>query len=171
MYNILRIKLTKTIKPLLDLLRQGTSPQRLAASFALGAVIGIFPVVGTTTVICTGAAIVLRLNLPTIQIANYLVYPLQLVLLIPFVQLGAVVFQVSPPPLSAEELATLFSEDFWGTLVSFFAVIARATAAWILIALPFFTALFIPLRFLFKRIARRRENDVPIPGTVSERKA
>ena len=142
-------------RPILLLLRQGTSPDRLAASFALGAVIGIFPLLGATTAFCAALALLLRLNLPVIQMANYMVYPLQLSLLIPFVQWGAALFQVPPPALSLEELAAMFSADFWATAASFFAVFARAAVVWFAVSVPVFVAAFFPLAVIFRLLGRR----------------
>ena len=71
---------------------QGISPRRLALTLALGFAIGCIPVVGIPTLLCAVLALALRLNLPAIQAANYLVMPLQLVLIVPFVRLGGWLF-------------------------------------------------------------------------------
>ncbi|MGD0548488.1 MAG: DUF2062 domain-containing protein, partial [Terracidiphilus sp.] len=57
-------------------LRQGISPRRLALTLALGFAIGCIPVVGIPTLVCAALALALRLNLPAIQAANYVVMPL-----------------------------------------------------------------------------------------------
>ena len=77
------------VLPIVDLLRQGITPEKIALSIALGAVLGIFPVLGSTTILCVAAAYVLRLNLPAIQLVNFLIYPLQLILFLPFLQAGS----------------------------------------------------------------------------------
>jgi hypothetical protein len=46
-------------------------------------------VYGCPTVLCAAAAIVLRLNLPAVQLINQLTLPLQLVLLVPLNRFGA----------------------------------------------------------------------------------
>ena len=166
MASIRRAAHERVGKPILTLLRQGASPDRLAVSFALGAIIGVFPLVGATTAICAAVAVVFRLNLPVIQIANYLVYALQLALLIPFVKFGAFLFQVPPPPLSLEELTALFAADFWGTFASFFWVIARAAAAWAVAALPAAAVLSAALIPLFRRIQRARINGRSVLSTT-----
>jgi uncharacterized protein (DUF2062 family) len=135
-------KKTKFGQLILKFLKQGISPELLGLSIALGAVIGILPVLGATTLLCAAAAILLRLNLPVIQLSNYLVYPLQIVLLIPFVRLGAFLFQVEAPPLSIETLGALFQQDFWGTVVSFFETILYAIAAWLLVSIPLFVVIY-----------------------------
>jgi uncharacterized protein (DUF2062 family) len=83
----------RLVRPVLDLLRQGVTPEKIALSLALGVALGVFPVLGSTTALCALAALALRLNLPAIQIVNYFVYPLQIALLIPFFRLGERLFR------------------------------------------------------------------------------
>jgi hypothetical protein len=116
---------------------------------ACGIILGVFPVLGATTILCGMAAIIFRLNLPAIQLANYMVYPLQLVLLIPFFHLGDLLFQVEPLPLSTQELITLLRSDLWGTIRAFWNTTLRAIVAWLLVSLPtFFILHFIFVRFI-----------------------
>jgi hypothetical protein len=82
----------------------GASPRKLAWSIAVGLLIGINPVLGSTTVVCLAAAFLLRLNVAASQLANHLVYPFELLLLIPFIRLGDVVFHTAPMPFSARTL-------------------------------------------------------------------
>src|SRR6185312_970638 len=70
----------KLIEPIIELLRQGVTPDKIALSLAFGLGLGIFPVLGVSTVLCTVAAIAFRLNLPAIQLVNYLASPVQLLL-------------------------------------------------------------------------------------------
>ena len=82
----------------------GASPRKLAWSIAVGLLIGINPVLGSTTVVCLAAAFVLRLNVAASQLANHAVYPLQLLLLIPFIRFGDVIFHTAPMPFTAKAL-------------------------------------------------------------------
>jgi hypothetical protein len=141
-------------KPILNLLKKGITPEKLSFTMACGVVIGIFPVLGSTTLICTAIAIVWRLNLPAIQLANYLVYPLQIVLLIPFIRFGAFIFQVDPPPLSVQELSALFQQDFWGTIVYFFDSLVHAVVAWFLVCAPVFPVLYFVFVPIFRKFRR-----------------
>lgn len=90
--------------PIFALLRMGASPQKLAWSIAVGLLIGINPVLGSTTVFCLAAAFLLRLNVAASQLANHFVYPFELLLLIPFIRFGDVVFHTAPMPFSAKTL-------------------------------------------------------------------
>lgn len=140
---------TRIVEPVVALIKQGISPEKISLGMACGIVLGIFPVLGSTTLLCGLAALFLRLNLPAIQLVNYLVYPLQIVLLIPFYHLGGLLFQVEPLPLSAQELIALLRSDLWGTMRSFWSTTLRAIVAWLLISLPtFFILHFTLLRFI-----------------------
>jgi len=146
----------KIIDPILALLRQGISPEKIALAMAVGIVIGIFPVIGATTLLCTAAAVIFRMNLPAIQLVNYLVYPLQIVLLIPFFQFGAWLFGVQPLPLSASELISMFENDFGGTIQRLWDTTMRAIVAWGLICLPTAAGLFFLLRPLLQMLQSRK---------------
>src|ERR1700722_18596640 len=78
--------------PILALLRMGASPQRLAWSIAIGLMVGINPLLGSTTLLCMVVAFAFRLNLAASQLANHAMYPLQLVLIVPFLQVAARLF-------------------------------------------------------------------------------
>jgi uncharacterized protein (DUF2062 family) len=90
--------------PVLALLRMGASPEKLAWSIAIGLLIGINPVLGSTTILCLALAFVFRLNVAASQLGNHIVYPLQLILVIPFIRVASRIFHTAPMPLSANEL-------------------------------------------------------------------
>jgi uncharacterized protein (DUF2062 family) len=69
-------------------LRQGLTPEGVALSLAVGAAVGLFPLPGTTTLLGLALGSALRLNPALLQVANWLVYPLQLALVLPLVRLG-----------------------------------------------------------------------------------
>ena len=142
----------RIVDPIVRLLRQGISPEKVGLGLACGVVIGIFPVIGATTVLCAVAAIVLRLNLAAVQLVNYLAYPLQFALLIPFFNFGDWLFGVDPIQMSTQELIDLFRADFWGAVQRFWDTTLRAIAAWALVCLPAVAALYYTLTPLLKRL-------------------
>jgi uncharacterized protein (DUF2062 family) len=91
----------RAVLPILALLRMGASPRTLAWSIAAGLLIGINPIVGTTTIVCLAVAFPFRLNVVAAQIANHAVFPFQLLLVIPFIRLGSRAFHTAAMPLSA----------------------------------------------------------------------
>jgi len=142
----------RIVDPIVRLLRQGISPEKVSLGLACGIMIGVFPVVGVTTVLCTIVAIIFRLNLPAIQLVNYLVYPLQFALLIPFFHFGDWLFGVEPLPFSAQELVALFKADFWGAVRQLWDTTLRAIAAWSLVCLPAVAALYFAFTPLLRRL-------------------
>jgi uncharacterized protein (DUF2062 family) len=156
-------------RPLVALLRAGATPEKLALSLGLGAVIGIFPVLGTTTLLCVVAALLLRLNPVAIQITNYLVYPAHLALLLPFVRAGERLYGAPPVPLSLAVLRASFAADGLGTLARFGGTVLHAVTAWslaapLLVAATYFT--FLPL---MRRLAARSrvQAETPAPSALS----
>ena len=90
----------RTVLPVLALLRLGTSPEQLAWSIAAGALIGINPILGSTTVLCLAAAFLFRLNIPASQVGTHAMYPLELALVLPFLHVGTRVFGTAPLAMS-----------------------------------------------------------------------
>lgn len=142
----------RIVNPIVRLLRQGISAEKVGLGLACGIVIGIFPVVGVTTIICTIVAIIFRLNLPAIQLVNYLVYPLQFALLIPFFHFGDWLFGLEPLPYSAQELVALFRADFWGTVNRLWDTTLRAIVAWSIVCLPAVALLYYTLTPFLRRL-------------------
>lgn len=145
----------KIVDPIVKLLRQGITPEKIALGLSMGTVIGIFPVIGITTLLSAIAAIVFRLNMPAMQVVNYLVYPLQIVLLIPFFHFGALLFGVEPLPLTASELIDMFRVDFWDAIRQLWDTTMRAIVAWCLICGPLLAMLYYTLKPVLKRIKLR----------------
>jgi uncharacterized protein (DUF2062 family) len=130
-------------------LRTGISPRRLALTLALGFAIGCLPVIGIPTALCIGVAMVLRLNVPAIQAANYLAMPLQLMLMLPFVRLGGWMFASgAQQPL---ESALLHGSPMQ-MLSASGSTASHALAGWLVIAGPMVLVLTLALTAVFQRL-------------------
>ncbi len=154
-------------QPLLHLLRQGVSPGQLAWSTTLGAYLGIIPMLGVTTVLCTLIALPLRLNLVAIQAVNWLVYPLQILLIIPFFRGGERLFRQPPLELAPSELVALFKADMWGAMASLWSTTWHAVVVWFLVGIPFVAFSNFVLRVLFTRLAPGRPAAERNPGALA----
>lgn len=142
-------------EPLEKLLHQGTSPEALAWSVSVGLALGVFPMWGTSTALCVGTAMAFRLNQVAIQAANYMAYPLQLLLIIPFIRLGERLFGAPRLPLSLGQLHQAVSADAWGTLGVFWTDLWHASVAWLLV-MPLPVALLAwTLALTFRATTRR----------------
>ncbi|MGD9032742.1 MAG: DUF2062 domain-containing protein [Desulfobacteraceae bacterium] len=123
----------KIIRPIIALLKQGITPEKIALSLALGIVLGIFPVLGSTTLLCTLAALLFRLNLPAIQIVNVVIYPLQLAFLLPFYRAGEWLFNAQHLPISVQEIIAMIDKDVWGAILFLWDTTVHAIGAWFLV--------------------------------------
>lgn len=123
----------KVARPILEFLRQGLTPQKLAFTIALGIALGVTPVLGSTVLLCTLAAFAFRLNLAAIQLVNWLVYPFQLALLIPFYRIGGWMFRTPPSGLSVVHILALIRTDVFHAVATLWTVTIHALAAWLLI--------------------------------------
>jgi len=127
-------------------LRQGISPSRLALTLALGFAIGCFPVVGIPTVLCAGLALALRLNLPAIQAANYAAFPIQLLLIVPFMRLGGWLYHSSSGQTAMA--GTLLHGSSLNLMSQLSGLAGHALLGWLVIAVPavaLMTATLTPL--------------------------
>lgn len=151
--------------PILAQLRQGITPEKIALTIALGVMLGIFPILGMTTLLCTLAGIRLRLNQPVIQLVNFLVYPLQLALLIPFYRAGEMLFRQPPVPiLSVTDLVARFNAGPGQFLIDYGLVGAYGVVVWTLVA-PLATAgMYLLLRPLLRGL-RASDRNPPAPTT------
>jgi uncharacterized protein (DUF2062 family) len=123
----------KLVLPIIHLLHQGITPEKIAQSLAFGIVLGVFPVLGSTTILCALAAIIFRLNLPAIQLVNYFVYPLQLALLIPFIRFGEILFRSPHVSLSLPFIFRMIKENAWQTTRTYWTSGWHAMIAWCLV--------------------------------------
>src|SRR5260370_4066842 len=134
----------RLVRPMFDVLRQGVTPEKIALSVELGAALGVFPALGWSPALCAIAAIVLRLNLPAIQLVNYFVYPAQIVLLVPFFRCGEKLFRVPHFPISAPQIYGLFHAGAWIAIRLLLTTILHAILVWTAIA-PVFVGLVYPI--------------------------
>ncbi|HEY7745556.1 MAG TPA: DUF2062 domain-containing protein [Desulfuromonadales bacterium] len=92
----------RLIEPLRGLLDGGLAPRPLAWALAVGALVGCMPLAWGTSLLCLGAALLLRLNPLAAQIGNFAAWPLQLVLAYPYLRLGAAWFGPVAPAASGQ---------------------------------------------------------------------
>lgn len=124
----------KVRDPLVAELRQGATPEGLAASVSTGAAIALLPIIGATTALCALAGKVFRLNHVALQLTNYLLYPAQIALLVPFVRLGEWLTGAEAMPLNPSALVAEFTAGPGAFLAKFAWTGARGVLAWALLA-------------------------------------
>lgn len=147
---------TKVKHQLNNLLRQGMKPPQLALALALGAAIGTFPVIGTNTAILILLCLAFRLNYVAPQITNYGVYPLQILMLVPFFQIGNALFQFNLS-IQLDAMLQMFEENWWMAIQKFGLVIWAAVIGWAVLVIPFFVGAYFMFLFFLKKMARSKK--------------
>ncbi len=145
----------KLIQPFVELLKQGVSPEKIALTIALGISLGVIPVIGSTTMLCTLAAVALRLNLPAIMLVNGVVYPMQLTLLVPFLRAGAWLFRVEGPKLTIVEIFKLIHANVWHATVTLFSATMHALVVWLIAGCAVSTLVYLVAVALLRRFWTR----------------
>ena len=145
----------RVIAPIVRQLRQGITPDQIALTIALGLALGVFPILGATTLLCGLVALRLGLNQPIIQAVNYVVYPLQLLALIPFYRGGESLFGQPHMPLAIPMLMARFRAGAWAFFGDFGQIAAQGIALWCLLAPPLAAAVYFTVRPALRALARQ----------------
>jgi uncharacterized protein (DUF2062 family) len=138
-------------------LRLGISPRRLALTLALGFVLGCIPVIGIPTALCAIVALLFRLNLPTIQAANYAAMPFQVALIVPLARLGGSIVPFAQRravdlQMLRHSPLELVRHSSLQLMVQIGLVAGQALLAWLLIAIPVALLLTIALTTVLQRV-------------------
>ncbi|MCX6170235.1 MAG: DUF2062 domain-containing protein [Ignavibacteriales bacterium] len=143
---------SKYVVPIKKLLMQGTSPKMIAIGVSGALVIGLFPVLGSTTLLCTLFALTFRLNLPLVQLVNFSVYPLQLILIIPLMKLGTMVFGFEKLKYGFNDIVNMISHDTLHAVAVLWNVTMQAIGVWLLIAPIFAFLIYLILHPILKSL-------------------
>jgi uncharacterized protein (DUF2062 family) len=157
----------RVVLPILALLRMGAAPRTLARSIAAGLLIGINPMLGSTTLLCLAVAFAFRLNLVASQLANHIAWPLELALVVPFIRLGSLIFHTAAMPLSprlfmeaARRTPVALTRQLWMWEWHAFVLWAAISA----VAMPAIALALTPvLRRLSNRVERHQYPILPTP--------
>lgn len=120
--------------PIVAQLTQGITPEKIAVTVAVGSAFALFPILGTTTILCFLVAIVLRLNQPIVQLINQALWPVHVPVIYLCLRLGNRLFGVEHVPFHLRHM----QEMLWHQPALFFrhfgAAALHAVVAWALLA-------------------------------------
>lgn len=144
------------VSPVLAQLKQGISPEKLGWTIGVGVTLGIFPIIGTRAWLCLLAGWWFKLNQPVLHSFKSLVYPLQLALMIPFIQLGQRLYGKEPLRISLETIRSGLAADAMGFWRDFGWIILRAASAWLLLAPLILLALKAVVTPILRKVGPKR---------------
>lgn len=150
----------RLLKPLKQLLSEGLTPKKMSEALAAGFVLGMTPMLGISTVLAIGIAVVFKLNQVAIQVANWAAYPAQIIMFIPFIRIGEWVFGLEPAAINPSDIATMFSDDFQASVQHYGQSILAGWLSWLIAAVPLAMVISWPVeKMLTKYFAQSEVRD------------
>lgn len=135
----------KKIKALFNF--EELTPRKWSASLAFGFVAGLFPILGPVTVLSLALGWLFRLHIPLVLAVIYLMYPLQLLLMVPFTWLGEWGFE-------ALSYAAPVNPGWFEQLVHW---AGAAVGGWLFVSLPLGLVLYAAGERYFRRRLAKQE--------------
>ncbi len=146
----------RVVAPIINLLTQGVTADKVSATIAVGTACSLFPFIGFTTMLNLGVGLWLRMNQPILQAINYLITPLHLVMIVVYVRIGERIWGVTDEAFSVSAVVTTFREvSFSEFLARFGWAGVHAFTAWILSVPVIIACIYYPLRPVLRSTARR----------------
>ena len=122
------------VGPIVQQLKQGTSPDKLGWTIGTGVAVGIFPLFGIRGWACLLAGMIFKLNQPLLHTFKGLMYPLHLALIIPFIQMGQWIYRQPALNISLDALKKEVERGLMPFWQEFGWVVLRAGTAWLIVA-------------------------------------
>lgn len=109
---------------------QGTTPEKISQSLTWGVLIGCFPLIGFATMLAFIFGYVFKLSHVIVQSTNYLMYPVQILLIPIYIKSASLLFDVGDIPLRPDLILDLFIKDPGSFIIQFGWVGVYAVIIW-----------------------------------------
>jgi uncharacterized protein (DUF2062 family) len=152
--------MTSFLKKIKTIIQQGTSAKGLALSTTIGILLGVFPILGVSTWLITFIALRFKLNLVLMMSLSYLFWPLQVVLIIPFLRLGEWFWNVPPLPLSLDQIILAFNLSVIDALKDLWDANLYALWGWLIFITPTGLLGYFLLEKLFNFLIKKRKQSI-----------
>jgi uncharacterized protein (DUF2062 family) len=152
------------VEPLRQQLMAGASPEKLSWAVALGIVLGIFPIMGSTTLVCLLVGWLWKLNQPVLHAFNTVMYPLHLALILVFIRLGQQMHGVPLISFSITEMLARFEASPRLFVQDFGLAAWHGITAWLLLALVLAPAISYGARPAIRRLASMVSSEREVAG-------
>ena len=141
------------IRPIAQQLTQGTSPHKIAQALAFGLTLGIFPIIGSTTLLALLVGIPMKLNQPVLQAFKALAYPLQWMSVLGFYRLGEMLYGAPHVSLSIPKMMERFFAEPGPFFRDYGMTAVYGITVWCLMAPALLLALYAITRPLIQSLA------------------
>ena len=136
------------------LLKQGLTPKELIQSIIVSGLISIIPILGVSTFMITTVSLKRKLNFPVMISLSYLMWPVQILMIIPFIRVGEFIFSVPQHHHTVEEIISSFQSSFFQTLSQLSFELLCGLGGWLFTAVPIAVGIcWVSLLFLREKVA------------------
>jgi len=147
----------RVVDPLVAQLTQGVTPDKLAATLAVGSACSLLPFLGFTSLLNLGVGLWLRMNQPILQTFNQLLGPVQLVMIVVYVRVGEWFWRAQESRFTITEVLRVFREADLGEFLQQFGWAGiHAFTAWAFTTPLLILALYHLLRPILRHLAKLR---------------
>jgi len=129
----------------------GIPPDKMAFSITLGMVTGVFPVLGATTAISLLLTMLFRQNVLVVQSVQWIMAMLQVILIVPFMQLGALILKARSVDISLHQINISFQHGFFTGIKTVGVLHLYAIFTWTLLSIPAAFILYYTFRAVFRK--------------------
>lgn len=143
------------VDPVKAQLTRGITPHKLGWTIAAAFTLGIFPIMGTTSLVCFIFGAAFKLNQPVLHTFKTLAYPLHLALILVFIRLGQRLHGVPLLALSIPQMLTRFQADPMQFARDFGLAAWHGITAWMLVAPVLAVAIKLAITPILIRFAEK----------------
>lgn len=129
----------------------GLSPRSMVLTVCIGGAMGLLPLIWGTSLLCLWLGQRFRLNHLVLQSINYLLYPVQLALLVPFCKLGTLLI-LWGPSIAPDQLLTVHHAGVFSALSLLLWLSFKALLAWLITVPPVALLVYLLLTRMVKRL-------------------
>jgi uncharacterized protein (DUF2062 family) len=144
---------------IIALFKQGLTPIELTQSIIVSSLISIIPILGLTTLLLTTLSLKRKLNLPIMIAQSFIMWPVQIVMIVPFINIGEFIFSIPKTNHSASEIILSFQNSFFTTLSHLSFELLCGFGGWLLTAVPFSIVLYLVSIFILKLFFKEKIQD------------
>jgi len=136
--------------------KDGLTPDKLAFSVTIGIIAGLFPVFGTTTLLCLLLTLLFRQNLLVVQSVQWLLAVFQIFLIIPFMRLGAFLMNQPELHINLDQIKSAFEPGMMEGIQTLGMFHLYGILSWTVLAIP---SAFISY-FAFLAVFRKKNQPI-----------
>ena len=144
---------------IIALFKQGLTPIELTQSIIVSGLISTIPILGVSTFLLTALSLKRKLNLPIMIAQSYLMWPIQVIMIIPFINIGEFIFSVPKTNHSAQEIIASFQNSFFATLSHLSFELLCGFGGWLLTAVPFSVGVYLVSIFILKLLLKAKNQE------------